>query len=113
MKVVKEIVERLGVENPEGMEYFDLNEKLRDKMVSIIWDDVYAEEYIRSYLPNASMTPLQLQFEIISYLMDILHTNEERGDYEVCDITIRLIKISENKIQEIDKHYADTNKEDR
>jgi hypothetical protein len=108
MKILKEIIEKLGLENVEELEYFDLSEDKRKELVSMIWDEVYGEEYIKSYLPMTPQNPLEVQFDIISYLMDILHENEQKGEYEVCDIVLQLIQISEHKMEIIDKIYANT-----
>ena len=103
MRILKDIIEKLeGYDT--NKEYFEFTEKERDKLVSILWEEIYGNT---EHFPNRLIT-LSEHFDLIVYLMDVIKDFEIDEQYESCDVIHRLIDITDNKIQEINKDFANT-----
>ena len=107
MRILENIIRNL-----EGLDvdkdYFDYTNKERHLIVSTLWDKVYGEYYIKSLMGLTDDNPLKIQLDILTYLMSILSEYENHQEFELCDIVLRLIQITEIKIQEIDDNYANS-----
>ena len=107
MKILQEILERLNME--VDIEYFDLSITERERVVNVLWDEVYGPSYERSLEDTRMDNPLFQQIQILHFLFDILKEFEHEEQFEICDVVSRLINITESKIQQIDRYYAHTN----
>ena len=101
MKILREI---LG----EDVEYFSLSLERRERVVNELWDEVYGSSYKKSLERPQMDSPLYQQIQILNFLFHSLKEFEENEQFEICDVVYRLIEITEEKIKEIDQHYADT-----
>lgn len=107
MRILENIIKRLEGLDPDK-DYFDYTNKERHLIVSTLWDEVYGEYYIKSLMGLTQDNPLKIQFDILTYLIDILNDYERDQEFELCDIVLRLIQITEIKIQNIDDNYANS-----
>ena len=106
MNILREIL--LGVGLDGEVEYFSLSLEDRERVVNKLWDEVYGPSYKRSLERPEMDSSLYQQIQILNFLFNSLKEFEEIEQFEVCDVVYRLIEITEDKINEIDKHYADT-----
>lgn len=107
MRILEKIIKRLEGYDPDR-EYFEFKEKERDNIVSLLWDEVYGNYYLQSLKGKTSETPLRVQINILTYLMTILNEYEQNEQFEICDVVLKLIQITENKITQLDRYYATT-----
>ena len=107
MRILKEIIEQLDGYDPE-QEYFEFDIGQRNRIVSVLWDNVYGDYYKKSLRGKTQETPLKVQLDILMYLLQILQEHEEKEQFELCDVVQRLIEITEHKISELDEHYANS-----
>lgn len=105
MKILEDIISRLEGFDKDA-EYFDYDLVQREFLANVLWDEVYGDYYIETLKGMTLENPLTAQLNILDYLMEILNDYEINGEYELCDLVLNLILITENKIQEIDENYA-------
>lgn len=109
MKILEDIINRLDCYDPQK-DYFHYTTDEREHIVSVLWDEVYGEDYRRSLRGKSITNPLQVQLDILLYLMSILSKFEREDEFELCDVVQRLINITEHKIDKIEEDYANSKK---
>ena len=109
MRILQDIINKLDGYNPD-QNYFEFTEQERDRLVGVLWDEVYGIPYFNTLHYPTKSKPLEAHYDILVYLIEVLHQFEDEDEYEICDVVNRLITITEDKIRAINKHYADTNK---
>ena len=107
MRILENIIKRLEGFDPD-CEYFDYTSDQREFLAGVLWDEVYGDYYVDSLKGLTMENPLTAQLNILDYLMTTLNEYETDGEYELCDIVLKLIQITEHKIQEIDRYYANS-----
>jgi hypothetical protein len=112
MRILKEVIRKLEGMNPND-EYFTFSKEERKKICSVLWDEVYGDIYLKSLQGKTIEKPLTIQYNILSYLMELLENFKEHESYELCEVVNTLINITENKIQQIERYYATTEKKTR
>lgn len=112
MRLIQEILQRIvdldGFD--ENKEYFDYSDEDRNKLTSILWDEIYRDVYLNSLIGRTIGGPLETQYDILSDLYYLQKHFEMDEQYELCDIVRNLINITEKKVQQIDRYYAHTKK---
>lgn len=112
MRILKEVIRKLEGMDPNN-EYFTFNKEERNKICSVLWDEVYGEIYLKSLQGKTIEKPLTIQYNILTFLMELLEEFKEKESYELCEVVDNLINITEDKIQQIDRYYAATQEKTR
>ena len=102
----KNILEEVGVDH--NIEYFETPKDKRMEILSHLWDLLYKDLYVDS-LNDDSLEAVETEYEILTNLYLVLQTYEREEDYELCDVVTNLIKLTEDKIRQIDLDYATNN----
>lgn len=89
-------------------DYFTLPTETRTLIHKVLWDQVYSDLYRESYTVD-HYGPLLVEMDINDNLTNLLDKFEETEQYEICDVLYGLLKITPNKINEIDLEHATNN----
>jgi len=109
MRILKDIIDKLEGLDPD-LDYFQHSVKDRDRLASVLWDEVYGKPYLNDMKTSRRTKPLEAHYDILVYLIGILYDFEGDDEYELCDVVHRLINITEDKIKTLNRYYADTDK---
>ena len=109
MRILKEVIRKLEGMDPNN-EYFTFNKEERNKICSVLWDEVYGDIYLKSLQGKTIEKPLTIQYNILTFLIELLEQFKEDENYELCEVVETLIDITEDKIQQIDRYYAENKK---
>lgn len=112
MRILKEVIRKLEGMDPNN-EYFTFNKEERNKICSVLWDEVYGDIYLKSLQGKTIEKPLTIQYNILTFLIELLEQFKEDENYELCEVANTLIDITEDKIQQIDRYYAVTQEKSR
>jgi len=101
MRILKDIIEKLDGYDT-NKDYFEFTEQERDTLACVLWEEVYGGKL---FISNRLIT-LSEHYDLLVYLVDVIQEFEKEDEYEICDVMHRLINITDNKIQQIDKEIA-------
>lgn len=85
--------------------YFQLDKETKEKFISLLWDELYQLEYLRTFHIKSQITSIEYEYLIISHLNEIKENVIENDMFEYAEILKDLINITQAKFNQL-RNYA-------
>ena len=110
MSKLEKIISEIGLDKDES--YFKLNEEHKKQFISLLWDEMYGNQYYKTLVKPQFITPIDMEWDIINNLNYLKELFLKEEKYEETQLVQDLFDITQNKLNQI-RNYANTTKTNR